>query len=89
MIILNVDGETSFAGFIGDVCRGPSIDMDGLVGGAVIGRTCSHFEKIFVCHSSCKWAITSPSNKLISSLLQLQRGWEASRSMSSQYTVSG
>ena len=54
MVILNMDGEIGVAGFIRYVRRGPSVDLNGFVGGGVIGRTCGHFEEVLVCHSSCK-----------------------------------
>ena len=54
VVILNMDGEIGFAGIVRYVCRGPSIDLNSLVGGGVIGWTCSHFEEVLVCHSSCR-----------------------------------
>ena len=43
VVILNMDGEIGVARFIRYACRDPSIDLNGLVGGGVIGRTCGHF----------------------------------------------
>ena len=83
MVILNMDRDIGVAGFIRYVCRGPSIDLNGLVGAGVIGGTCSHFEEVLVCHSSCEWAIKRPFKRSISSSSILQRGWEASKSISS------
>ena len=54
MVILNMDGEIGVACFIRYVCRGPSIDLNDLVGSGVIGWTCGHFEEVLVCHSSFK-----------------------------------
>ena len=54
VVVLNMDGEIGVAGFIRYVCRGPRIDLNGLVSGGVIRRTCSDFEEVLVCHSSYK-----------------------------------
>ena len=61
VVILNMDGEIGVAGFVRYMCRGPSIDFNGLVGAGVIRGTCSHFEEVLVCHSSCEWAISTRS----------------------------
>ncbi len=71
VVVLNMDGEIGVAGFVRYMCRDPSIDLNGLVGGVVIRRTCGHYEEVLVCHSRCNSAFASSFIRLISSLSHL------------------